>query len=161
MTRSEQPTDYIYLKANTPSEWDSCDFAIVRLSDDWLDVLEERLALLAPFENRDDFYSLEFWDGPEGYFTDTYDDENDGPYTKLLGDEDPDWCFAELDPDELDDFSRPEARLSTHQLVVTKEGHAYFTAFGKHTDEQYFTSSFPIRELIDLYRVPERRPVSR
>jgi hypothetical protein len=55
MTISEQPTDYIYVKADSPSEWDYCDFAIVRVTDEWLDLLEERLALLEPFEERDDF----------------------------------------------------------------------------------------------------------
>lgn len=161
MTRSEQPTDYIYVKASSPSEWDCCDFAIVRVTEQWLDLLEERMTLLEPFEERDDFYSLEFWDGPEGYFINTYGEEDDEPDNKLLSDEDPDWCFADLDPDELEHFSTPEARLSTHQLVVTKGGHAYFTALGKHTDEQYFTSSFPIQELINYYRAPERQSFGR
>lgn len=155
MTRSEQPTEYLYIKASTPSEWDSCDFAIVQVTDQWLDLLEERLSLLQPFRDRKDFYSLEFWDGPDGYYVHTYGDE-DGPDTQLLGEEDREWCFAELDPDELDSFAKPESALTTNQMVVTHYGQGYFTAIGKHTDEQYFTDTFDIQELIGYYRAPEQ-----
>ena len=47
MKRSDQPTEYIFIKAYTNSEWDYCDFAIIRITEQWRTVMRKRLNLLA------------------------------------------------------------------------------------------------------------------
>jgi hypothetical protein len=49
MKRSDKPTSYLMIKANTNSEWDCCDFAIIALSEDWKQEQQKRLIKLNPF----------------------------------------------------------------------------------------------------------------
>lgn len=143
MKKSEKPTPYIYIRAYTRSEWDSCDFAIIKISKAWLYLLGERLELLEDFRDRLDFYSHEYWDAPYNYFVHTDEDVQE-----LLKDNTFDWCYIDTNPAELQLLKRPEAKLATHQLVVTGDGYAHFTAIGKSSEEEYWTAEFGICDLL-------------
>ncbi len=149
MKKSEKPTPYIFIRAYTQSEWDSCDFALIKISRSWLDILAERLELLEPFKGKSDFYSHEYWDAPESYYI--HDDDN-LPTRELLEGDAFDWCYIETDPNELTRLQKPEAALSTHQLVVTGDGFGHFTAIGKHSEENYYTAEFNAAELLDDFK---------
>jgi hypothetical protein len=146
MKKSEKPTPYIYIRAYTQSEWDSCDFAILKINAEWLALLRERLELLEPFQGRSDFYSHEYWDSPFDYYI-TPDDQEDEFLEETAGD----WCFITITPEGLKRLEKPQAPLSTHQLVITSDGYGHFTAIGKHTDEGYHTAEFKITELLNHF----------
>ena len=145
MKTSEKPTPYIYIRAYTKSEWDSCDFAIIKISKTWLELLKERLELIEPFQDRLDFYSHEYWDAPYGYFVNADDDEY---FKTILENISFDWTYIALNAMDLERLKRPEAKLATHQLVVTGDGYAHFTAIGKNSDEDYWTAEFSINDLL-------------
>ena len=56
MKRSDIPTPYLMIKANTNSEWDCCDFAIISLSEDWKKEQQKRIENIKPFS--DDYMLL-------------------------------------------------------------------------------------------------------
>lgn len=73
------------------------------------------------------------------------------------GDEEPDmeelladkeWVFVELDDDELDELTSPENSLDFYKIVIYRDGNARYEAFGKHTNEEFYTNEFPLQQLI-------------
>ena len=53
MKRSDKPTSYLMIKANTNSEWDCCDFAIIALSEDWKQEQQKRQRMLDSLKKGD------------------------------------------------------------------------------------------------------------
>ncbi len=127
MKISNEPTPYLLLKAGTDSAWDCCDFAIVYLS----------------------FQSLNFYDISVGF----YQPDEDG----ILGSEDlpedNNWCFVELTETELERLVPPDNVLDSHILAVFANGEARYRAYGKHTDERFWTEKFPLQQILDILAV--------
>ena len=146
MKRADHPTDYIFILANTASEWDSCDFAILRLTGEWRREMRKRLDLIQPFTDDNTFYSHHYWDFLRGFYVHDYEDEEET--TVHLLNEDEDWAYIVTDETELAALSKPESRLDTYQLSITKYGTANFSASGKNSGEEYWTSHFGVEELI-------------
>jgi hypothetical protein len=144
MKKSETITDYILIRATTNSEWDSCDFAIIKLSDEWRDTMQQRIKAVEPFKNDSYFYHLSFWDAPEGFYKNIDEDDLVGEILKTESD----WCFIAIDETELEKLPVPENKLEAQQILVMKNGYARFTAIGKHSGEDFYTSDFNINELI-------------
>lgn len=68
MNISDKPTNRILVRSRTDSEWDSCDFAIITLSEDWRKTQLERLEAIKPFANDRYFLSMHFFDGAADFY---------------------------------------------------------------------------------------------
>lgn len=145
MQLSDKPTDHILVKARTDSEWDSCDFAIISISEGWRKTQLERLEAITPFANDHSFLSLHFFDGA----ADFYQSGSDGlpDIGELLGDNE--WAFVELTQEEQDNLTPPENALDCYEMVLYKDGDAKYTAYGKHTDEGFWTTELPLRKILE------------
>ena len=148
MKRSDQPTEYIFIRAYTNSEYDYCDFAIIRITAQWIADMRKRLNLLEPFNNDDSFCSHVYWDYTEGYYTNIVDEETEADITDLILKDGEEWAFVTLGENELDTFPVPESRLGTHQLVLYKDSSSRFTADGRDTGEEFYTAEFNVEEFI-------------
>lgn len=148
MKRSDKATGYVLIRAYTNSEWDSCDFAIIHITPEWLQRFvryygeAERL-----YKNDSSFAHIEYWSAPKGF----YIDNDDSPDTanEILGTE-TDWSFVELEQNELDNLPVPENALNAFLLRITHYGQASFRAYGKHTGEEFYTAHFNIAALDDM-----------
>jgi hypothetical protein len=156
MKRSDQPTEYVFIKAYTNSEWDNCDFAIIHLSPQWCAEMSKRLTLLQPFIDDDSFFSHCYWDRPVGFYTNIMDDD----ITDHILNEGEEWVFVSFADNKPIAFPEPENALSTHELVLTKHGSAWFTALGKHTGEEFYTASFDAAEFTNMGVPVEENTVS-
>lgn len=145
MNISDKPTNRILVKARTNSEWDSCDFAIVAISEGWRKTQLERLEAIASFANDLSFLSMHFFDGA-AYF---YRAGDDGlpDIDELLGDNE--WTFVEVTQEEQDALTPPKSRLDCYKMVLYKEGEAKYTVYGKYTDEEFWTANLPLREILE------------
>lgn len=146
MRISNEPTPYFLLKAGTDSVWDCCDFAIVCLSKVWKQTQTDRLEAIKPFKDDMSFQFLKFCDMSVRF----YQLDEDG----ILGNgELPDnnnWCFVELTERELEKLVPPENALDCYTLAVFANGDARYRAYGKHTDEQFWTERFPLQEVMNM-----------
>lgn len=146
MKISNEPTPYLLLKAGTDSAWDCCDFAIVYLSKEWRQTQSGRLEAVKPFKDDISFQSLNFYDISVGF----YQPDEDG----ILGSEDlpedNNWCFVELTETELERLVPPDNVLVSHILAVFANGEARYRAYGKHTDERFYTEKFPLQQILDI-----------
>lgn len=145
MQLSDQPTDHILVKARTNSEWDSCDFAIVHLSDGWKQEQLKRLDGVKPFANDLSFKSLSFFDGAADFYQSGSDELPD--IDELLADNE--WAFVELTQEEQDNLDTPESCLDCYEMVLYKDGDAKYTAYGKYTSEEFWTTELPLREILE------------
>lgn len=146
MKISDKPTKYILIKANTDSEWDCCDFALIYLSEEWKKLQAERLEAVKPFADNYSFSSINFYDSSVNFFQTGDDEEPD--MEKLLGDKD--WTFVELDDDdETDRLTSPENRLECYKLVIYRDENARYEAYSKYTNEEFWTNDFSLRQLIE------------
>lgn len=145
MEISDKPTKYILIKASTDSEWDCCDFALIYLSEEWKKLQAERLEAVKPFTDNYSFSSINFYDSSVNFFQTGDGEEPD--IEELLGDKD--WTFIELDDDETDRLTSPENRLECYKLVIYRDGNARYEAYGKYTNEEFWTNEFSLRQLIE------------
>src|SRR5690554_2178079 len=145
MKLSDKPTEYVLLKAGTNSEWDDCNFAIVHITEDWRKEQQQRLEMVKPFAKDYFLQSLNYYDTAVDFYT---ADEDDNPdlYRWL---ENKPMAYVEIDKDELEILSVPENRLDCYRLVMYKTGTAMYTAYGKHTSEEFWTEEFPLKQIIE------------
>lgn len=145
MKQSDKPTVFLLIKAYTGSEWDTCDFAIIHLSEDWKKEQVKRLEAVKPFADDYNFQSLNYYDTSVDFYR---VDENDQPdFETLLAEKE--WVFVELDEGEQNSFAVPENRLDCYRLVVYKNGTAMYKAYGKHTSEEFWTEEFSLKQIIE------------
>lgn len=145
MKASNKPTSHILIKAYTNSEWDCCEFAIIHLSEEWRELQAKRLEAVKPYTEDYTFQSIRFYDGSVEFFQSGEDDKFD--VEELLADKE--WVFVELDDSELDKLTLPENSLFCYKLVICRDKNARYEAFGKHTNEEFWTNEFPLQQLIE------------
>ena len=145
MQLSDKPTSHILVRAYTDSEWDSCDFAIISLSEGWRKTQPERLRAIKQVENTPSFLSIQFFDGAADFYRSGDDGLPD--INGLLGDNK--WAFVELTQKEQDNLTPPESSLNCYKMVLYKDGEAKYTAYGKHTSEEFWTTVLPLRKILE------------
>lgn len=143
MKLSDKPTTHVLIKANTTSTWDYCEFAIIHLSERWRKLQAKRLEGVKPFADDDYFSSMCFYDTSVDFYQTEYEGEPD--IEKLLADKD--WIFVEVDDDETERWPAPENSLDCHKLVIYRDGSAIYKAYGKHTNEEFWTNEFLLQQL--------------
>lgn len=145
MKVAETSTEFILLKAYTNSDWDTCEFAIVKISETWKKEWQKRLKLVEFIDDMPYFVSVLFQEYNVNFYA---INEDDTPYIDtLLGNKN--WQFVALEENETYKFNTPTSTLNLYQMVVCKAGYAYFQAFGKHTGEEFYTDDFNLNELIE------------
>lgn len=137
-------TDYILVKADTNSDWDECHFALIHCTKKWREQMKQRLKTVQSIENEIGFASLNFYDTSVDFYR-TDEDIND-----LLGEKD--WTFVELDENEHDTFLVPENRLDTYRLSFYRNGTAIYSAHGKYSREEFWTSEFSIKDILNYHQ---------
>lgn len=142
MKTSDKPTANILIKASTNSEWDCCEFALIHLSEEWGKLQAKRLEAVKPFRDDYSFQSIRFYDGSVEFYQPG--DEEPG-IEELLADRE--WVFVELNDGEMDKLTSPENSLDFYKIVIYRDGNARYEAFGKHTDEEFWTNEFPLQQL--------------
>ncbi len=141
------------IKADTNSEWDSCDFVLLHLTPDYISMLRERVSLAIRLAETADLYYLTFSDGPKGWYKYPIDnscqestDEDETDAWKELPDNQ-EWAFIDLqDHSELTSVNRPQQKLNILQMNVFTNGDIRFIAFGEHSDERFWTARFSLDE---------------
>jgi len=127
--------------AETGSEWDNCDFAIIHVNEEWCLNMRKRLALLETVdENDNSFCSLRYWDSPVGFYRKDTDEVED--LTEGLLEEGEIWCYITFEANEPASFPVPENALGTSTLSIYRHGTAMYSSIGKHTGEEFWTEGF-------------------
>ncbi|MBZ4192023.1 hypothetical protein [Niabella beijingensis] len=144
MKLSDKATAYLLVKANTNSEWDNCNFAIIHITEEWKKEQQKRIEFLAPLQGNYQFQSMNFYDTAVDFYNTGEEDKPD--IENLLGYKD--WAFVELDKNELASLTPPENRLDCYRIALRANGTGYYTAYGKHTSEEFWTEDILLTQII-------------
>jgi hypothetical protein len=143
MKISQQPTGHILVKANTNSEWDDCDFAIIDCGGDWAEKMKKRLTDVRGYKDDLDFLSSRYYDTAASFYVSDEDESDD------ILPEGRNWAFVDLEEGEENNFKEPENRLSGYSLVLFKSCWGIYKVNGKHTGEEFFTEELPLEEILE------------
>ena len=149
MKRVNHHTEYIFLKAFVKSDWDDCSFAIIHVTDEWIQTTQKRIDAAIPFLEDSGFYHLSYWDKPEGFYRDS--SGNSLMANEILSD-DSDWCFVELNDNELDVLAIPENYLGSFQLIIYKDGCLCYKAYGEYSGEEFYTFDFRLSDITKKFK---------
>lgn len=145
MKKSTIKTEYILVKAYTCSEWDTCDFAILKIDKNWEEQIQKRLKLAHFIEDMNDFVSVVFQDNAVDFYC--LDKEDNPNFENILGEHL--WQFVSLEDNQQYYFEVPQSTLNLRRMTLCKGGNAYFQAFGKHTGEEFYTDDINLNQLIE------------
>lgn len=142
MKISSTPTTHILVKADTQSEWDCCDFALITCDNNWQKAIKKKLETIGSFDAPDNFLSFKFYDNSVEF----YQSKNDE--TGILSG-DKEWYFVTLTKEEEDSLEKPESRMDTGLLILYKNGSGFYKTYGKHTNEEFYTAELPFRKILE------------
>ena len=149
MKKADKPTDYILVKAETNSDWDSCDFAIITISDKWKEQQAKRLADLEYIKEDNYFLDASYREESVNFYRlkQTKLTEEPTPnLDNLLGDTN--WTFVELDEEEQEQFSTPKSYFNCYKLKIDRYSDFHYIANGKHTEDEYWTIQIKLTDII-------------
>jgi hypothetical protein len=144
MKLTNSRTNHLLVRASSNSEWDTCRYAIIDVSDGYMEKLNAIAETVQETVGKiDGMLNTSILDGCVEFYTDI-------PFhLNLTG---PQWyAFIEdLDLDD-DEFILPESRLDCHQVRIGRMGGVYWLAYGKYTSgEEFFTEGVNIFDLITI-----------
>lgn len=143
MKKSDKPTEYILMPAESTCEWDECDFMIVHITPAWQKAIEERLQLLKLFNKDNSFCALIYSDVVEGFYT--YPETN-----ALIETGRQKWCFIETTPDEIANLPEVNNELTACELCFNNTGLAWYKACTAENFSEFLTETFNIRHMLEL-----------
>ncbi|MGC4129007.1 MAG: hypothetical protein QM564_05465 [Bergeyella sp.] len=144
MKLSDKPTEYLLIKAMNNSDWDECDFAVIHITDEWKQTQKKRLRTAKMLENDYDLKWLNYTDTNVEFFK--FSEEDYPEIEELLSERNR--IFIELETGDLKRLLQPENSLNCYQMQVFKNGYAIYNAFGKHTNEEFWTEEFSLNQLV-------------
>ena len=150
MQLSDKPTSHILVRANTNSEWDSCDFAIITLSEEWKQAQSRRLRAARSFAADISFRGLSFYDWSVDFY---YTSRHGLPdIDELLGDRR--WAFVEVAEEELNEENLAEedqinSGLDCHRLLIGSDGGFKYIAYGEYSHDEFSTEEISLPEILE------------
>ena len=149
MKVTDKPTQHILVKAETNSDWDSCDFAIITISDKWKEQQSKRLKSLEYIKDDDYFLDASYMEESVDFYRLKQTKLSEDPIPnldKLLGENL--WSFVELDKEEQEEFATPKSYFNCYKIKIDKYGDFHYIANGKHTEDEYWTIQIKLTDII-------------
>lgn len=144
MIVSLKPTNTILIEARTNSEFYSCDYVLLTLSNGFIEFIKEVQPRVKKLSKKfKDFFVLTLWGNPDDYYV---ANEKDGSETVLeyLITNGLEWCYVELD--ENKEYESIAAVLETDTIKFEADSF-YFSGYSDGINE-FWTSSVNISELL-------------
>jgi len=153
MNISKTPTTHLLVRAYTNSEWDSCDFALITLTEQWLEKVKKVAQQVSTLKSDPDFVNLSFYEARTDFYTLSDEEQPDLSFL-----EERTWAFVELTEEELASFNTPESRLDIYRSVFTRYDDFYIKAYGKYSSDEYWTDDIRFDELFKTFGIDEEAP---
>lgn len=150
MQLSDKPTAHILVRAHTNSSYDSCNCAIIAISEQWKQTQLQRLAAARLFTGDKFFRGLSYHDWSANFY---YTLRHGLPdIDELLGEQD--WAFVELDEekldeDELDGEAWTNSDLDCHKQLIGSDGGFKYIAYGEYTGDEFSTQELSLPEILE------------
>ena len=143
MKRSDIPTPYILIRAYTNSEYEWCDFALIKISTVWKQHLQKKVSDILHFKFDSTFFHLVYWGADCDFYMDK---SGELPASETIG-TDQDWCFVNLSQEEYSNLNPPEPSLDCFQTVIDRYGDICYKCYGKYSETQFQTANFKLDDI--------------
>lgn len=150
MQISQTPTAHILVRASTNSDYDSCNCAIITISERWKQTQFRRLEAARLFTGDSSFRGLNYHDWSVNF----YDTFRLGlpSIDELLGELR--WAFVKLDEEELDEESLDEedrinSGLDCHKLLIGSDGGFKYIVYGEYSHDEFSTKELSLPEILE------------
>lgn len=125
---------YVVLKATTNSEWDICEFALVQITDEVIDLYKRVSEREAPLRQEfPELASLSIY----GVSVVFYSDLEELPKSVI----DSIGSVVDLSDDVVEGLSKPEQKVVGYCSVFDNMG-ITFSGYGKHSGDEFFTTDY-------------------
>lgn len=151
MKISQKPTNHILVRADTSSESDQCDFALIACSDRWEKSIVNRLVAAESFESPGGFISFRYRDNTPDFYV------SPNAEADLLP-EGTDWAFVTLEESEEESFARPNSDLEAASLILYCGETGYYQTCGKHNGEEFYTADLPLADILNRLHAHRHPP---
>ena len=128
----------IVMEADTTSEFDSVDFAVLRIDETYIASLKRNTELLSE-DMLNGIDGLYIYDNVIDYYSDDLNDLDDDNKYKEIAESIKYNTVIELPDDFFDDFNRPESVISDGMIRIGREV-IFFSSNGKNTNDEFFCS---------------------
>ena len=118
MKLSDIPTGYIILNASTDSDWDFCDFAIIKIDKNWKNEQRQKLELIMALGEDYDFHSIHYCDASCRFYQDDCDFMTDS--MEFL--QERQWSYLETTDAEIENLTAPKNVLDYYRIVLKRGG---------------------------------------
>jgi hypothetical protein len=147
MNVSQIPTDYIFVRAQTNSDWDNCSFAIISVSSEWRKEQAKRIHFFKALENCNTFNAAQFFNAEIQFFDADYE------VSEIVEgfDQQLDWCFLQATQDEIAHLHTPQSTLATSCICIDAFGNGTYKAWAGYSGEEFFTNQFSIEQILKAY----------
>ena len=146
MKLSKKRTDWILVKADTNSEWDTVDFILLNIGDTrHCKYLQECIEKGKAFKDDLWFYCLQYWCTCDGWYRETDDDVMLTPELDKIET----WSYVKVTEKEIDLLDVPESQIDASTLKVFKDGTVQFCGSGKHSGEEYYSATFDLEQILN------------
>lgn len=130
---------YILLSAQTNSEWDNCEFALVELTKEREDYYKSMIALATELNEKHGIDVLEIYCDEASFFADMEDIPNKpnpiGYDSSVSG------VIIDIDDSDVESMETPDQDIRCGSMRFSKYG-VKFKGYGKHTGEEFYTDNF-------------------
>lgn len=139
---------YIIVKAFTDSDWDTCDYALIRLDgSNTIGEIKEQQKFISNLRNdsrrlMNNFCKMSFYT----HIVDFYCFDEEVITEEETNLEKP--YIIDLSEEQLQKLLEPEARLELHKYELYSGNSLRFTAYGKYSGDEFYTDDFDIVSLI-------------
>lgn len=147
MNISHIPTDFIFVRAQTNSDWDNCTYAIISVSSEWKKEQAHRIQFLKALESCANFNAAYFFNAEVQFFS------SDDELSEILSgfDQLMDWCFLQITQEEINHLYAPESIIDASCICLDALGNGTYKAWGKYSRDEFYTEQFPIEEILKAY----------
>jgi hypothetical protein len=149
MKLSQTPTDTIFVKARTQSEWDIVDLGIIRLNAAYQNTISVRAEAASHFKEDPTFNDLSFWDNWIEWIKAEDEDEELQVIIDHL--ENNSYCFVIVEQyDDIAGLGKPLQQISAVQMQMNANGSINYLGYGKHTSEEFSTESIELSAILSV-----------
>ena len=152
MKISETPTNWVLIKAQVCSEWDSCNCALVEIDKGTLGRWKMWNNMANKTKELSDNYFSYIAMGEIAEFLNLFDVGSEWEQIENIAESipvDKYWMYVEPEEEDEENIGKPEQDVRYHMTKFYGEGDVCFTGLGKHTSEEFYTVTINIDELTE------------
>ena len=148
MYYSETPTDYLFIRAETNSEFSACHFVIIHITETWKERMQHRLEAIRCVAGDDACKHIAYRASPVGFYVFANADQ-ENTYKNVS-----DWCFIQTTENELEEMETIGIEMCGHEVLIEPCGDAWHRAYDDQNNDEFYSHDVKLVDIISAVHKP-------